>query len=433
VRGELILITLKSNQILPLFLYHSRHGSLNSLLGVANYFEQAGHLIYFSLKASWKGLIDNYNYHVELFNVEDEKESHDHQKGCDKLVAKYGSLFQKKTQTDTIVKAFFNHVLQFCLKTHQDLARIIQKVKPDLIIYNSIIPFPSVIASGITYINVESFNPKWLHSDCFELMRKRFEIEFDDATKWIFEKKINSKVLLYEHKSPFLNVCIYPNVFDLIENETFQASYFQLESALRKAVKEDLEVDISFVKPKDKLIYFTLGSKASADIELMKRLIQILGKSAHKYVVSKGPFHDLIDLEPNMVGSKYVDQIKLLPHVEMVITQGGSNTIIESLYFGKPVIVLPLFNDHFANAERIEKLFLGTRLNPYQVTEEDMLIEIESVLEDEDLNKRVAEIGKKMRSSVSGSKLVAFVEKAFQNKLNDDSGHSMIDENNIKH
>jgi UDP-N-acetylglucosamine:LPS N-acetylglucosamine transferase len=81
----------------------------------------------------------------------------------------------------------------------------------------------------------------------------------------------------------------------------------------------------------------------SADVDLMKRLVSILGKTKHKFIVSKGPQASEYDLASNMVGAEFLPQISIIPKVDLVITHGGNNTTTESVHFGKPMIVLPLF------------------------------------------------------------------------------------------
>ena len=71
----------------------------------------------------------------------------------------------------------------------------------------------------------------------------------------------------------------------------------------------------------------------------MKRLIGILAESKHRFIVSKGPKHKQIELPDNMWGQQSVPQIQILPVVDLVITHGGNNTITETFYFGKPMIV----------------------------------------------------------------------------------------------
>ena len=113
------------------------------------------------------------------------------------------------------------------------------------------------------------------------------------------------------------------------------------------------------------LIYLSLGSLGGADVELMQRLVDVLGTTRHRFIVSKGPQADQITLPDNMVGAQMLPQTKVIPQVDLVISHGGNNTMTETLHFGKPLIVLPLFWDQYENAQRIDELGFGVRLDTY--------------------------------------------------------------------
>ena len=63
------------------------------------------------------------------------------------------------------------------------------------------------------------------------------------------------------------------------------------------------------------LVYFSLGSLGSADVELMQRVIDVLGTTPHRYIVSKGPLHEEIELADNMWGAEFLPQTKIIPQV----------------------------------------------------------------------------------------------------------------------
>ena len=63
----------------------------------------------------------------------------------------------------------------------------------------------------------------------------------------------------------------------------------------------------------------------------MQRLVDILGATEHRVIVSKGPLAEQIRLHDNMCGEGYLPQPSILPLVDLVITHGGNNTTCEAL------------------------------------------------------------------------------------------------------
>jgi UDP:flavonoid glycosyltransferase YjiC (YdhE family) len=97
----------------------------------------------------------------------------------------------------------------------------------------------------------------------------------------------------------------------------------------------------------------------------MRRLIATLAETPHRVIVSMGPQHTELQLADNMVGTEFLPQTSILPQVDAVITHGGNNTVTECLYFGRPMVVLPLFWDQYDNAQRAHETGFGIRLDTY--------------------------------------------------------------------
>jgi UDP:flavonoid glycosyltransferase YjiC (YdhE family) len=98
-----------------------------------------------------------------------------------------------------------------------------------------------------------------------------------------------------------------------------------------------------------------------------------------------------------MAGEEFLPQTEILPKVDLVITHGGNNTVTESLYFGKPMVVLPIFWDQHDNAQRIEETGFGTRLDTYGHSGEELTAAIERLLGDEALAARLARTSERLQ------------------------------------
>ncbi len=130
----------------------------------------------------------------------------------------------------------------------------------------------------------------------------------------------------------------------------------------------------------------------------MQRLVDVLGTSRHRVIVSMGPRADELTLGAQMTGAATVPQTKVIPQVDLVITHGGNNTTTEALHFGKPMVVLPLFWDQYDNAQRVHELGYGVRLPTYSFTDADLLDAVDRLLADADLRARMAAIGEDIRA-----------------------------------
>jgi UDP:flavonoid glycosyltransferase YjiC (YdhE family) len=158
-------------------------------------------------------------------------------------------------------------------------------------------------------------------------------------------------------------------------------------------------------------VYLSLGSLGSADVGLMKALIVTLAASRYRVIVSKGPQHEELELADNMVGEEFLPQTSVLPQVDLVITHGGNNTVTECLWFGKPMVVLPLFWDQYDNAQRIHETGFGIRLDTYDHEPEELLGSIERLLADGGLRRRLTETSQRLQQNPGTVKAAGLIEE----------------------
>ena len=197
---------------------------------------------------------------------------------------------------------------------------------------------------------------------------------------------------------------------DYFDIRPLPPKWYRFDNLKRTDKQLEFEIPEQLKNKPGKLIFLSMGSMGGVNIELMKRLVAILSKSKHRFIVSKGVMHDKYELPENMWGKPSVPQIQVLPIVDLVITHGGNNTVTETFYFGKAMIVMPLFGDQHDNAQRIHEKGFGIRLSPYECTEEELLNAIESLLNNNQLNEELKNISKRIQTDNSIAKLPQLIE-----------------------
>jgi UDP:flavonoid glycosyltransferase YjiC (YdhE family) len=142
----------------------------------------------------------------------------------------------------------------------------------------------------------------------------------------------------------------------------------------------------------------------------MQGLIDTLAETDHFVVVSMGPQYEELRLAPNMTGEEFLPQPAILPEVDLVITHGGNNTVTESLHFGKPMVVLPLFWDQHDNARRMHELGLGRRLDTYGHEPAELVAAIDSLLDDPSLPALLSGISARLQADPGTVKAASLIE-----------------------
>ena len=198
--------------------------------------------------------------------------------------------------------------------------------------------------------------------------------------------------------SPYLNIYITPEELDYRQVQPLPHNWHRTDGSVR-TTNESFAIPECLKDKPGKLVFLSMGTLGCSHLNLMKRLVAILAKSQHKFIVCTGPIGDRYELADNMWGQAFVPQTAVLPLVDLVITHGGNNTVTETFFYGKPMLVMPLFGDQYENAQRIQEEGLGLRLDPFHCTEDQLLSAVDRLVTDEGLRDRMAAIGQRIRSS----------------------------------
>jgi MGT family glycosyltransferase len=207
---------------------------------------------------------------------------------------------------------------------------------------------------------------------------------------------------------------LYPAELDYPRARPLQPTWHRIDSSVR-------DTEPPFTLPEElreggPLLYVSLGSLGSAEPELMGRLIELLGRTDYRAIVSLGPQKGKIDLPANVWGDEYLPQPSILPLVDAVITHGGNNTTTECLHFGKPMLVLPLFWDQHDNAQRIQECGFGYRLDPYRFTDDEFFRALHDIVTNSHRKARLATASARIQAVDGRRKAARLIAQLAQTK-----------------
>ena len=112
-----------------------------------------------------------------------------------------------------------------------------------------------------------------------------------------------------------------------------------------------------------------------------------------------------------MTGAEFLPQTSVLPHVDLVITHGGNNTTTECMWFGKPMVVLPIFWDQHDNAQRVQETGFGTRLATYELDHAEVSSAVDGLLADPAVRNRASAASARLRQRPGTVRAADLIER----------------------
>ncbi len=124
------------------------------------------------------------------------------------------------------------------------------------------------------------------------------------------------------------------------------------------------------------LVYVTLGTVFPLESgDLFGRLLDGLQDLPLDIVVTVGRDMDPGELGPrpaNVHLERYITQASILSRCSLVVSHGGSGSVVGALAFGRPMVIVPMSADQPLNARRCETLGVARALDPIDATPGDV-------------------------------------------------------------
>ncbi len=406
-----------------MFWPESAYGPTNQCIGLADILRRRGHTIVFAAESSWAGKLAPLGFIEELVDLAEpgDDDAEDAGKFWTDYIAETAPEFRKPTiqQLDTFIKPTYQALIDGAKYCEPRLRDIVARHRPDVIVEDNVVLFPALVTAGVPFVRIVSCSPleltgvgvpppfSGLPSDD-EAGWVAYRAEYDrthrpmwaDFDSWVRAQGADPLPdLEFMPRDNAANLYVYPAEADYRDVRPLDESWTRMDSSVRETDEDYVLPECVVDRPgSSALIYLSLGSLGGADVALMQRLVDVLGTTRHRFIVSKGPQADRITLADNMVGAQMLPQTKVISQVDLVISHGGNNTVTETLHFGKPLIVLPLFWDQYENAQRVDELGFGVRLDTYGFADAELVDAVERLLADTALRTRLAEIGAAIRA-----------------------------------
>lgn len=263
--------------------------------------------------------------------------------------------------------------LKDCRNYYPHITRIIQEIKPDLVLVDNLMASPVGIDQGILSVQILSCGPalfgderlppprvgnnKPTNNDhitnrCLPLLKSGLPGDYTEENvklwKNFIEKTLKNEDYLKflketndwmkETKCP-VNIdgryyCNTPSCYLNVYNWPLELDYANMEGNWVRMgssityTPDPFPIPQSLAKLPGRLIYFSLGSISSCYKPLMTRMLSILGEIEHRFIISTGPTGDQYAhlLSANQYGEKIVNQLAVLQSVEVC------NTVMHTMY-----------------------------------------------------------------------------------------------------
>jgi UDP:flavonoid glycosyltransferase YjiC (YdhE family) len=135
--------------------------------------------------------------------------------------------------------------------------------------------------------------------------------------------------------------------------------------------------------PRRPIVYATLGTVFNKRPDLLEAFLGGLRDEPVNLILTVGRDQDPDQFGPQPPSvriERYIPQTLLFPRCDVVLTHGGSGTVMSALSHGLPLVLVPMGADQPDNADRCAALGVGRVLDPANVTSDDVREAVRAVL-----------------------------------------------------
>jgi UDP:flavonoid glycosyltransferase YjiC (YdhE family) len=166
--------------------------------------------------------------------------------------------------------------------------------------------------------------------------------------------------------------------------------------------------------PERPVVYSTMGTVFNQVSGILEAILAGLRDEPITLIVTTGRDQDPVAFgpqPPHVHLERYIPQSLLFPHCDVVLTHGGSGTVLTALGQGLPMVIVPISADQPDNARRCEQLGVATVVSPDNRTAEAFQAAVRDVLADPTYRQAAERLREEMERLPGPEQVVEWVER----------------------
>lgn len=282
-----------------------------------------------------------------------------------------------------MMAAFFPRMMADGLRLVPGLVDRVSAEDADCVVYDPFCPWGRALAAHLGLPTV-AFVPSYAMTENFPLVRRLSSI-FEEQTSPEAEeaksdfrdvsRQLHDRYGLVPPRltDPFiaaeaLNIVTLPRPFQPDADALDERYVFVGPSISPRSDASGFPLDLLADNP---TLYVSLGTVFNANPEFFDACFDAFADSEWQVVLSVGTRTDpstLVRIPDNFLVRPHVPRLEVLEHTDVFVTHGGMNSVMEAIYYGVPMVVVPQQPEQAMTAARVTELGIGVALEPGQVT-----------------------------------------------------------------
>lgn len=202
-------------------------------------------------------------------------------------------------------------------------------------------------------------------------------------TKWKLQIRHRFRIPMLHPSEGFtaaedLNIVSLPRQLQP-DAENFDDRYVFIGSSILPNIV-DYDVEFPFEQLDDRpILYISLGTSFFDLPDFFKTCIDAFANTRWLVVMATWKDLGLSNLPSNFIVNSLVPQLQLLKRTSLYITHGGTGSVMGSLWYGIPLVIVPQMPEQFLTANLVTESGLGITIPPPDVNTETLCYAVNTV------------------------------------------------------